>query len=325
MQHPSTDYITEQKNSAPSSRAVHRFRDESQKILRQPLDIQGLESGNKTVSEQSVPPHVVTPQANIQQATTQRAATQQRGWRPLYEIIDDGSLQSSVKSQAVVKPSPPDKPRISLLIACIISAFASSIVSISGYHAMMAESDPPAVILHSPLAPEPTVTPAPTATAAPVTIFVSGSVRNIGVYELPVGARIEDAIEQAGGLSDEADPERVNRAMKLFDGAQIHIPSRAPLKSNAEVRTQPEIPPPPIGLSGTDVPPSAGDSSSNATGTININSASQSAIESLPGIGASKAKEIIAGRPYSSVDDLQKVSGIGAKTVDQLREFIVVE
>lgn len=264
---------------------------------------------------------------------TNLLAAQQRDRRPLYQIIENRNAHPDpVLIQAQVDSSDADsksKPRMSLLLACIISALASSLISVSGYHALMLDSEPPAMVLHSPLAPEPTATAMPTATPAPLTIFVSGAVRNVGVYDLPVGARIEDAISRAGGLLPDADPERVNRAMKLFDGAQIHIPYRTIEVPNTglngvEPNAEEGLPPPSVGISGGDESLAAESSSGNGS-KIDLNAASQTAIESLPGIGASKAQEIIAGRPYSSVNDLQKVSGIGAKTVDKLREFVTAE
>lgn len=311
MQHPLKNQISAgdqhkgAKHHADHFDAVHHFAEDSPDKSR----------------EEEVPPLVDSDSNRSDALVAQQVVTRPREWRPLYEIIEDGSVQSSLKNLPAEKSTAPTKAKILFISACMISALASSIASVAAYNLIMA-AEPQPIVLHSPLQPPPTATPVPTATPAPITIFISGAVRTIGVYNLPVDSRIEDAIVRAGGLLPQADPERVNRAMKLFDGAQIHIPFRAVDSEQSRVL---EIPPPTIGLSGGADAVAAAESASEATGKIDINRASQSAIETLPGIGTSKAQEIIAGRPYSSVDDLERISGIGAKTVDALREFITVE
>lgn len=246
-------------------------------------------------------------------------ATPAKVARPFYDI-DDGSVR--VRSRVVEKERTPKtiRPKAPLFLVGLICALIAALTTAIGSYVLFAESEPPPIVLHSPLAPPPTETPAPTITPAPVVVFVSGAVRNVGVYHLPVDSRVNDAILQAGGLLPNAAEAAVNQAQKLFDGAQIHIPFEAD-----DVDVAPQVAAaPPIGLSGSDAP--GLESADAGTGpSVNLNTASQAAIESLPGIGASKAREIIAGRPYDRVDDLANVSGIGEKTVDALREFVTVE
>ena len=83
---------------------------------------------------------------------------------------------------------------------------------------------PPPIVLHSLPTPVPTETPAPTATPGPLVVFVSGSVHSPGMYEVPAGTRVGDALARAGGLLADADPALVNQAEPLFDGAQVHVP-----------------------------------------------------------------------------------------------------
>lgn len=114
-----------------------------------------------------------------------------------------------------------------------------------------------------------------------IIVEVAGSVKNPGVYKLEFGSRVEDAINIAGGISQDADTfwleTTLNRAAKLIDGQKIYIPK--------------------IGI---------GQNRSSVLGTdlININTASQQQLESLPGIGPVTAQNIIEQRPYSTVDDL---------------------
>ncbi|MCB0178491.1 MAG: SLBB domain-containing protein, partial [Anaerolineae bacterium] len=78
----------------------------------------------------------------------------------------------------------------------------------------------------APTATEAVSTPTPTATPAPVRVYVTGAVARSDVYFLPAGSIIKDAIESAGGFTEEADPERINQALELQDQQQIHIPRR---------------------------------------------------------------------------------------------------
>jgi competence protein ComEA len=154
----------------------------------------------------------------------------------------------------------------------------------------------------------PTVTPLPTPTPRPVQVYVSGAVTNPDVYELPAESIVKDAIEAAGGTTSEADLDRINLALTVADGQHIYVPQRG--------EESPPVSPP------TEPP---GTTRAEAGGKININTASQSEIETLPGIGPSKAQGIIENRPYDSIEDIQKVPGIGEGTFKKLKDLITVE
>ena len=178
---------------------------------------------------------------------------------------------------------------------------------------------PPPIVLHPPptAVPIPTLETLPTPTPGPLLVFVSGGVRSPGMYKLPTGARVGDALAAAGGLVADADPALVNQAEMVFDGAQIHVPLPQPLTgADASPEAQP-----PAGLSG-DAPPAANASGASADGLININTASADELTALPGIGPSKAAAIIADRPYDSVEDLERISGIGPSTIETLTPLI---
>jgi competence protein ComEA len=128
------------------------------------------------------------------------------------------------------------------------------------------------------------------------------------VYELPAESIVKDAIEAAGGAISEADLDRINLALSVADGQHIYVP-----------RLGEESPP----VS----PPTEPSRASGVTtgGKININMASQSEIETLPGIGPSKAQGIIENRSYSNIEEIKKVPGIGEATFQQIKDLITVD
>lgn len=148
--------------------------------------------------------------------------------------------------------------------------------------------------------------------AGEVVIHVSGAVKRPGVYTLPEGARVIQALEEAGGALPEADLESVNLAQPLYDGQQARIPFKVeegdPSGSSAG--------------SGVEV------NTSLQNAKININTAERSQLESLPGIGSVKAQGIVHYReqngPFRQVEDLVKVSGIGDKTLENIKDLITV-
>ena len=172
---------------------------------------------------------------------------------------------------------------------------------------------PPPIVLHPPPTEAPTATALPTATPGPLIVFVSGGVHSPGMYELPASARVGDALAKAGGLLADADPALVNQAEPLFDGAQVHVPF---LQSPAAAAA------PPSGLSGQSPP--AASRNAPADGRVNINTATLEALTTLPGIGPGKAAAIIAERPFDSVEELERVPGIGPQILAPLTPLIKV-
>lgn len=150
----------------------------------------------------------------------------------------------------------------------------------------------------------PTLSSSPT--AAPLRIHVSGAVREPDVvYRLPPGSIVQNAIEAAGGATDEADLEQINLAQELADNQKVHVP-----------RKDEENPPPAV--SGGETP----------SGLVNINTATQAELETLPGIGPVTAEKIAAHReangPFERIEDIQDVRGIGPATFEGLRDLISV-
>jgi competence protein ComEA len=163
--------------------------------------------------------------------------------------------------------------------------------------------------LATPIAPaSPTASP----TAAGIVVDVAGAVRSPGVYTLPAGSRVIDALRVAGGAAPGADLASINLARPLADGERVYIPKRG------------EAPPPDASGGGG----SGGGSSGSGGGKVNINSASESELESLPGIGPTLAQRIVDYRtqhgPFHDVKDLLKVEGIGEKKFASLKDYVTV-
>ena len=161
----------------------------------------------------------------------------------------------------------------------------------------------------------PTATPAPTSTRGPLRVDVSGAVRSPGVYSLPAGAIVADALAAAGGPATEADLDRLNKATPLQDGMQVHVPRVA------------QAGPTPPTLSTAAAPAAASPTKSAggaATHLININTATLEELDTLPGVGPATAQKIVEGRPYAAVDDLLRVKGIGQATFEKLRDLVTV-
>ncbi len=152
----------------------------------------------------------------------------------------------------------------------------------------------------------------PSTAATVVVVQVVGQVKHPGVVRLHSGARVEDAVEAAGGATSSADLTRVNLARKVVDGEQIQVPKPG------EVVT-----PPPVAVA-----PAAGASQSEPATVVDLNTADESAFEQLPGIGPVLASRIVEWRQqngqFTSVDELAEVSGIGDKMLQQLRSHVRV-
>jgi competence protein ComEA len=136
-----------------------------------------------------------------------------------------------------------------------------------------------------------------------VVVHVAGAVRDPGVYRLPAGSRVADAVERAGGATAQAAVDGINLAARLADGQQVVVPATA--KGVAGIAT------------GATAAPGAGD------GPISLGSASVEQLDTIEGIGPVTAQEIIEFRDehggLSSVEDLDEISGIGPATMDALR------
>ncbi|MBK5252936.1 MAG: helix-hairpin-helix domain-containing protein [Peptostreptococcaceae bacterium] len=133
-------------------------------------------------------------------------------------------------------------------------------------------------------------------------IDIDGAVKSPGVYKVSSGTRLFSIIEMAGGLNDDADVTTINRAMIINDGDKVIIPKIGEI--------------------------SDGSTTANANGMININIASNSDLEELPGIGPVTAETIVEYREehdgFKSIEELMNISGIGVVTFNKVKDSITV-
>lgn len=151
-------------------------------------------------------------------------------------------------------------------------------------------------------------------------VHIIGEVKNEGIVILTKGQRITDAIEKAGGVTELADVSKVNLAFVLSDGQKVRIPSIHDSDENCSCV---------IDNSGDNVVVADGGGGSKARNMVNINTATQTELETLNGIGPSLAAKIIDYRnkngKFKSVDDLRNVSGIGEAKFKGIRDCVVVK
>ncbi|HFU4055886.1 TPA: helix-hairpin-helix domain-containing protein [Streptococcus suis] len=144
-------------------------------------------------------------------------------------------------------------------------------------------------------------------------VDVKGAVAKPGLYTLEEGSRVNDAVEAAGGLTSQADPKSINLAQKLSDEAVVYVASK---DENISVVT-------------STTASSAMSQEEKNTSQINLNTATEADLQTISGIGAKRAADIIAYREanggFKSVDDLNNVSGIGDKTMESIRPYVTVE
>jgi competence protein ComEA len=147
-----------------------------------------------------------------------------------------------------------------------------------------------------------------------VLVHVAGAVTQPGVYELSAGARVADAVAAAGGATTDADPNALNLAAPVVDGDRIEVPVAGAAR-----------PPGPEGAghSHASVP---GSNAGSASGPVDLNAATTSELDQLPGIGPATAAAIVEYReqngPFATVDDLLDVPGIGPAKLDAVRDAV---
>ena len=158
--------------------------------------------------------------------------------------------------------------------------------------------------------------PGPSAAAGPagqVAVHVAGRVRHPGLVRLPAGSRVQDAIRAAGGATPGADLDAVNLARKLTDGEQIRVPA-------------PGDPAPPL-APGAAAGPGAPGVLGAPSAPLDLNTATAEQLDTLPGVGEVTAGRIVAYRtahPFTTVDELLEVPGIGQRRYDQLKDLVTV-
>jgi competence protein ComEA len=173
--------------------------------------------------------------------------------------------------------------------ALVLAAAALALLAVAGRTlagaGAAAEQPPPALIAEQPAA------------AATLVVHVAGAVHEPGLYRLPEGKRVADAVARAGGATAPADTAAINLAAPLADGMQVLVPSRV-----------------------------AGAAGKTAPGRVSLNAATVADLDELPGVGPVTAQKIVDYRlahgGFRSVDDLDAIPGIGPARIEQLRELV---
>lgn len=156
-----------------------------------------------------------------------------------------------------------------------------------------------------------------------IIIYITGAVANEGIYELDENSRIADAIDKAGGITEEANINNINLAFVLEDGVKIYIPKKEDNSNEIKDDTNTYI------SKRSDNIELAQSTKNNSTNNkVNINTANQTELETLPGIGASIATKIISYRnkngKFINIEDIKKVNGIGESKYEKIKDLIKV-
>lgn len=161
-----------------------------------------------------------------------------------------------------------------------------------------------------PIEKHPETSPVSIKESESVVVDVKGQVHNPGMYTLPMGSRVLDALQIAGGILPTAEEKELNFAAKLVDEMVIYVPFIGEIDVPTTIVTKPAT------------------AESQST-IININTADETTLTTLSGIGPSKANAIVTYRDekglFQSIDELKKVTGIGELTFEKLKDFISVE
>jgi len=244
--------------------------------------------------------------------TSQADEAARARWQLLHPVVSEEPFEDEVSPPVSAAPRPPwwlsalsfSREHVVVVVVALVVGVVFAVMT---YQRSRAEEVP--VVPSVSISAEPTPSPSAPPT---VKVHVLGAVVRPGVVTLPEGSRVEDAIAAAGGLTGDADPALLNMAAVVVDGSQIVIGTTG--SPAGEVN----------GGSGA-----GGSGSSGGAGIkVNINTASEAELETLPGIGPVTAGKIIAWRTdhgrFSTVDELQEVSGIGPKTMAQLEPYVTV-
>ena len=184
------------------------------------------------------------------------------------------------------------------LAATILGAVAASLAFLA-----LPRPPVPQVVVQQPVVRPAVSTPVPTPIMALIVVHLSGEITVPGVYQLPVGARVDDALKAAGGVTTNGDVNRLNLAARLADGQHVIVPRKAD----------------PVTMSATTA-------ASPAALRININTATVAELDGLPGVGPVTAQRIVAYRqqhgPFTRIDELREAKLVNQPTFDKIKDLI---
>lgn len=176
----------------------------------------------------------------------------------------------------------------------------------------------------------------PVQSSSVIYVHVCGAVKNPGVYEFSAGSRVYEAVEKAGGFTENADSDYVNQAQKLTDGVKLIIPTTEQVEAVSEsdsagtigIVEAPGTEQAETGLEISGSTENVPDGSNVSDGKININTASEAELCNIPGIGETRAAAIVAYRQergsFTSIEDIMNVSGIKEGTYAKIKDRIKV-
>lgn len=261
-------------------------------------------------------PAPVDPRGGASAATAARPAT--------VDALADAARRVGPPSGDVPGPPP---GRVRWAVAPRVAAVAAlAVVLLAGGVALRASTAPQGAPVELPrprasagadgarAADAPAATP--DASAPTAVVHVVGAVGAPGVVTLPADARVADALAAAGGSTPDADLTAVNLARTVVDGEQLRVPRAGEVVA---------APPPPAGGADPGAAPGAG--TGPVGGAVDLNTADLAALDSLPGVGPVLAQRILDRRaeaPFTSVDELDDVSGIGPAVLERLRPWVRV-
>ena len=174
-----------------------------------------------------------------------------------------------------------------------------------------------------------------------IKVYITGEVKNQGVIELEEGARIADAIEKAGGYTEEAYTKEINLASKLEDGMKIYIPTKKEIEEQNYAESDGQVQTSNNTKNNSNIGTQAKSNSTTLSGQtklnaqnkqstakVNINTATKEQLDTLPGIGSSTADKILQYRKengkFKTKEDIKKVSGIGESKYNKIKDLIEI-
>ena len=191
--------------------------------------------------------------------------------------------------------------------AAVIGGILLILVGVGGLFSKKEESVEETTVVETTVLAE--KTEASTTQETVIFVDIKGAVKNPGVYQMKVGDRVKDALDAAGGLTDEADSQKVNLAKRLEDQMVIVVPK--------------------VGEEAEEIPAGATSKEEAKEGKVNINTATVEELKTLKGVGDKKAEAIIEYRKkngsFKTKEDLMKVRGIGKKLFESFEERIVTQ
>ncbi len=229
----------------------------------------------------------------------------------------------------MVNDAPPSRGRLNGLYFIIVIAIIGGIFSLGAWSQNHAPLPPPTGPYEPSKAPP----------QGKIIVHVAGAVKKPGVFTLPMDARIQDALQKAGGALPSGDPNQLNLAAWVEDGSRIEVPLKAKQITREEIADAPLITTakPPVEMfsqkpeptkSPTKTAVAPRETKPTPTRKINLNKATIEELTLLPGVGPATAEKIIEQRKtngaFSSVDDLDEIKGIGEKKLEKIRPYATV-